>query len=79
MLLLLLLLLCMARASCGGGKVRALVGAATDIRCGNGETERAEEFLPESGFHDELGEAGDAEDEEAAGHFGVGPEEKRAD
>lgn len=69
----------MARASRGGRKVRVLVGAATGVRCGNGETERAEEFLPESGFHDEFGEAGDAEDEEAAGHLGVGPEEKRTD
>lgn len=78
-LLLLLLLLCMARASRRGRRVRALVGAATVISGGDGEAERAEESLPESGSHDEFGEAGDAEDEEAAGHFGVGPEEKRAD
>lgn len=61
----------MARAMCSGHVARTMAEPGTDWV---GKTEHAKNLVPHPGSHDQFRETGNAEDEKAAGHLGIGPE-----
>lgn len=65
-----------ARALRAGCTVRTLVRTVIERVA---ETKRTKNLLPNTGLHDELRKTGNAENEEAASHLGISPEQKRPD
>lgn len=59
-----------------GLELALVVGGAGS---GGAHAEDAGDFLADACFFEDLGDAGEADDEEAAGHLGGGPEDERGE